>query len=157
MKILIVYYSLDGSCKLVAEEINKSVNAEILELQTENVEKPKGILERITAMFNKNPKLKPLEKDIDSYDFIFLGTPVWSWNYAPILKAFFSENIIKNKKLALFCCSSGKKGKALENMKKKLSESEVMGEMEFIKPLKENREYIKQEVGNWVDNVLETF
>ena len=121
MKILIVYYSFEGSCKYVAEEISKNLNAEILELKPKTDVKTKGILKYVfggkQAFSNEKPELLPLEKNINSYDFIFLGTPVWAWNYAPALKTFFSEHKIKEKKMALFCCSGGGKGKTLENMK----------------------------------------
>lgn len=161
MKILIVYYSFDGSCKFVAEEINKNVNAEILELEPKEEFQAKSFWKYVLGgkqvLTNKKPKLKNIEKEINSYDFIFLGTPVWAWNYAPPLKTFFSEYAIKNKKVALFCCSGGEKSKTLENMKKELHESEVIGEIEFIKPLKEKKDNVKEKIGSWVDNILEAF
>ena len=161
MKILIVYYSFEGSCKYVAEEISKNLNAEILELKPKTDVKTKGILKYVfggkQAFSNEKPELLPLEKNINSYDFIFLGTPVWEWNYAPALKTFFSEHKIKEKKMALFCCSGGGKGKTLENMKKELCENEVMGEMEFVNVLKQTKYNMEAVVGNWVDNIMETF
>ncbi len=161
MKILIVYYSFEGNCKYVAEEISKNLNAEILELKPKADVKTKGILKYVfggkQAVLNEKPELLPLEKNIDSYDFIFLGTPVRAWNYAPALKTFFSENKIKEKKVALFCCSGGGMGKTLENMKKELYENEVMGEMEFVNALKQTKCNVEAAVGNWVDNIMETF
>ena len=161
MKILIVYNSFDGNCKYVAEEISKNLNAEILELKPKTDVKTKGILKYVfggkQAFSNEKPELLPLEKNINSYDFIFLGTPVWAWNYAPALKTFFSEHKIKEKKMALFCCSGGGKGKTLENMKKELCENEVMGEMEFVNVLKQTKYNMEAAVGNWVDNIMETF
>lgn len=161
MKILIVYYSFDGNCRFVAEKISKSVNAEILELKPRSDVKTRGMLKYVfggkKAFANEKPELFPLEKNIDSYDFIFLGTPVWAWNYAPALKTFFSENKIKEKKVALFCCSGGGMGKTLENMKRELCESEVMGEREFINPLKQADYGLETEIGVWVDNIMEAF
>jgi flavodoxin len=161
MKILIVYYSFEGNCKFVAEEISKNLNAEILELKPKTDLKAKGVLKYVfggkQAVTNEKPELFPLEKDIDSYDFIFLGTPVRAWNYAPALKTFFSKYKIKEKKVALFCCSGGGIGKTLENMKKELCESEIMGEMEFRNPLKQTKHNVGAEIGKWVDNIMETF
>ena len=161
MKILIVYYSFEGNCKYVAEEISKSVNAEILELKPKADVKAKGILKYIfggkQAFANEHPELFPLEKNVDSYDFIFLGTPVWKLNYAPALKTFFSENKIKEKKVALFSCGKGGMGKALENMKKELYENEVISEMEFINPLKQTKYNMETKVETWVDNIMEAF
>ena len=161
MKILIVYYSFEGNCKYVAEEISKSVNAEILELKPKEDVKTKGMLKYVfggkQAFVNEKPELLPLGKNIDSYDFIFLGTPVREWNYAPALKTFFSENKIKEKKVALFCCSDGGMGKALENMKKELCENEVISEMEFVNPLKKSKYDMETIVETWVDNIMEAF
>lgn len=159
MKILIVYNSFDGNCKYVAEEISKSVNAEILELKPKTDPKTKGILKyvfgRKQIFTGEEPELLPLEKNIDSYDFIFLGTS--ASDHASVLKAFFSKYKIKEKKVALFCCSRGKMGETLENMKKELYESEVIGEMEFINPLKQAKYSMEAAVGDWVDNMMEAF
>ena len=161
MKILIVYYSFDGNCKYVAEEISKSVNAEILELKPKTDAKDKSILKHIfggkQAFVNEKTELFPFEKNIDSYDFIFLGTPVWKLNYAPALKTFLSENKIKEKKVALFCCGKGGMGKALENMKKELLENEVISEIEFVNPLKQTKYNMEVRVETWVDNIMEAF
>ena len=48
-------------------------------------------------------------------------------------------------------------GKTLENMKKELYENEVMGEMEFVNALKQTKCNVEAAVGNWVDNIMETF
>ena len=67
MKILIVYYSFEGSCKYVAEEISKNLNAEILELKPKTDVKTKGILKYVfggkQAFSNEKPELLPLEKN----------------------------------------------------------------------------------------------
>ena len=161
MKILIVYNSFDGNCKYVAEEISKSVNAEILELKPKTDPKTKGILKYVfggkQTFTAEEPELFPLEKNIDSYDFIFLGTSVSASDYAPALKTFFSKYKIKEKKVALFCCSKGKVGETLENMKKELCESEVIGEIEFVNPLKQAKYSMETAVGDWVDNMMEAF
>ena len=67
------------------------------------------------------------------------------------------NNKIKEKKVALFCCSGGGMGKTLENMKKELYENEVMGEMEFVNALKQTKCNVEAAVGNWVDNIMEIF
>jgi len=41
------------------------------------------------VMRNIKPELLPLNKDIQEYDVLFIGTPVWAFSYAPALKFIF--------------------------------------------------------------------
>ena len=142
--VLVIYYSLDGYTKLVAETIAKGINADILELKPEReLLKVSGI-----ARFSKylwggrqvimkeTPILLPFEKNIDDYGLLIIGTPVWAFTFAPPLRTFFSNVKMKGKKIALFCTHEGTKGKTLENMRKELLGNEIIGEIDFRRPKK---------------------
>ena len=88
-------------------------------------------------MMRKKPELLPLDKNPADYDMIFIGTPVWAWRYAPPLSTFFSTTEITGKKIAVFCCHGGGKGKTLELMKKELEGNECIGQNDFMEPLRE--------------------
>ena len=66
------------------------------------------------------PALQPYEFDIEKYDRIIFGTPVWASTFAPPLRTFINENPnVKDKKIAVFTCfSGGGADKAIGKMKK---------------------------------------
>jgi len=39
----------------------------------------------------EKPELKAFDKDLDKYDLIFIGTPVWAFNYTPAIYTFFEK------------------------------------------------------------------
>ena len=94
-KILIVYYSLTGNTKMIAEAIAEGINAEILALKPKKELNPKGFMKFVwggyAARMNKKPELETIEIDPLSYDLIILGGPVWAWTYCPPIGSFLSK------------------------------------------------------------------
>lgn len=138
LRILVVYYSFESNTKLIAESIAEETGSDILELE---VVKPisndttKYVAGGKQVVLKEKPKLIPYDFKPENYDILFIGTPVWAWSYTPALRTFFSKNIIKNKKIALFSCNGGDNGKTFENMKKALPNNEFLGELQFYEPL----------------------
>ncbi|NMM62520.1 flavodoxin [Clostridium sp. P21] len=158
MRTLVVYYSLEGNTRFIAETIARSINGDILELKPEKDVPSKGFLKFILggkqAVFKERPKLKNLEKNIEDYDVIFLGSPVWAGTFAPAFNTLFSKMKIENKKVALFGCYGGQSGKIFENFKKYLTKSTVVGEIGFKDPLKNDKELNENRVEKWTKNIV---
>ncbi|MCE5222139.1 MAG: flavodoxin [Clostridium sp.] len=143
LRILVVYYSFDGNTKLIAESIVEEIHGDILPLEVEKPianNKKKYLVGGKQVILKEKPMLIPYEFKAENYDVLFIGTPIWAWNYAPALRTFFAENSIKNKKIVLFSCNGGQNGKTFENMKKALPDNEFLGEIEFYEPLKSKKE-----------------
>lgn len=161
MKKIVIFYSLEGNTKLIAENIAQTIGADILELKPKEDLKSKGIMKYIwggkAARMHEQPKLTPLNKDVDTYDILFIGTPVWAWTYAPALNTFFSTHLLSNKKIALFCCHGGGKGKTFNHMKEALKDNQILGEIDFQDPLKNNTDENIEKVKKWAKNIMETF
>lgn len=156
-KTLVVYYSLEGHTRLIAEIISKELKADLLELKPlkdlVNKEKfSKYFWGGRQVLMKEKPELKPFNKNPDNYDLIIIGTPVWAWNYAPPIRTFFEKTDFKNKKIALFCSSSGSKGGTFINMKKQLKSNQVISEMEFLD--KNTKEQNKLEARKWAKSIL---
>jgi len=135
MKVLVVYYSLEGSTKLIAESIAKTVNADILPLVPKKDISGQGFGKYIwggrQVIMKEKPELLPLEKDPSIYDLIFIGTPVWAGNYAPALRSFFNQYKLSSKKIALFCTHEGGQGKVFDQMKLELRGNFLVSEKDF--------------------------
>jgi len=144
MKSIIVFYSFDGNTKFLAQEMAQEIGADLSEIKPENEFKSHGFTKYLWGVkqivMNQKPKLLPIEKNLNDYDLIIIGCPVWASTFAPPLKTFFSEVKIKGKKIALFCSCEKSQGNTINNMKKELSGNEFVAEMVFSSPLKSKNE-----------------
>ncbi|MFH2137374.1 MAG: flavodoxin [Candidatus Omnitrophota bacterium] len=160
MKKIVVFYSLEGNTRLIAENIAKTVNADILELKPKKEIPAKGFMKYVwggrAAMMKTKPELLPLDKDIQNYEVIFIGTPVWAWTYAPPLNAFFTAHPIANKKIALFCCHGGGKGNIFDKLKQVLPGNQILGEIDFQDPSKRNTENNLKKAKDWAKNIVKS-
>jgi flavodoxin len=159
MKKLIVYYSLEGNTRFIARLIAETVGADLLELKPKEDISPTGFSRFLKGggqvIKNVQPELLPFDKRPEDYDMIVIGTPVWAWSYAPALATFFSTISLKGKRIALFCCSGGGKGRTLAKMKEKLAGNEFIGEIDFVDPARRSRELNTQKAKAWAQKVLQ--
>jgi flavodoxin len=157
-KALIVYYSLDGNSGLIADILKSEMNADVLRLETLDEKKRKGLARYFwggrQVFTHANPPLKPYSVSLDAYDLIIIGGPVWAASPAPALNSFLGETKITGKKIAVFFCHGGGKGSAPEKLKASLSGNTFAGEIDFINPLKGNREEIAARLREWAKQLL---
>ena len=158
MRMIVVFYSLEGNTRLIAENIAKTINADILELKPKREIRSKGFMKYFwgakAAIMKTTPELFPIEKNLQNYDMLFIGTPVWAGTYASPLNTFFSTLSVSNKKIALFCCHGGGKGKIFEKMQKALKGNQILSEIDFCNPLKKNTDINIQKAKEWAKNML---
>ena len=152
MKTAVVFYSLDGNCALVAEEIKSRMNADLIRLHTKDEKKRSKISKFFWScgMMFSRPKLKPYTFDLPVYDLIIIGAPVWAASPASPVKTFISQASINGKKIALFVSHAGGMGKALEKLKTLLAGNTIIAEIDFLNPAKGGGEKVKQQVSDWV-------
>jgi flavodoxin len=152
MKTAVVFYSLDGNCAFVAEQIKAQLNADLLQLQTVDDKKRGGfgkMLWGVGMVFgNKKPALKPYTFDPAAYDLIIIGAPVWASSPAPIMKTFLSQTNLSGKKIALFVCHAGGKGNSIDKFKALLPGTEIAAATDFT-PVKVDKETLKQQIADW--------
>jgi len=161
MKIAVVYYSLNGNCALIAEELKARLDADLLRLHIEDETTRKGrprrgFLQFIWAIgvmkgFKKNP-LKPYVFNPAAYDLIIIGSPVWAGSPARPIRTFLVETGLTGKKIALFVCHAGGVRKALEKFKALLPGNDIVAEKDFIVPVK-NSEKGKQLAADWAKSL----
>jgi flavodoxin len=140
---LVVYYSLDGSTRFVAQAIAEETGADLLELQPRRPMPAGGLryaLGGMQAVFGARPALQALNRDPDEYDLVFIGTPIWASRMTPAVRSFLLQANLKGKKVALFCTFRGNPGKTFETMRESLAGNEIVGQTEFLEPLKNETE-----------------
>jgi flavodoxin len=147
-KQAVIYYSLTGSTKLVAEQIAKETGADLIKVE---MEKPyTNFSASIKGVFQVFRQSKPRivnEIDLSDYDRIYIGTPVWCSTYVPPINTVIRNVDFSGKEILLFCTHKGGKGKTFKHFRDRLKDSKILGEKDFQDvsnndPMKEVSEWI---------------
>ncbi|MFA6095993.1 MAG: flavodoxin [Candidatus Paceibacterota bacterium] len=159
MKKLVVYYSLEGNTKFIAEAVAKALGADVMELKPKKEISANGFMKYFwggrQVFMKEKPELFPFSVDPGDYDAIIIGTPVWSFTFSPPIGTFFSKAKLSGKKIAPFCSHSGGMKRALEDMKKELKGNEFIGEADFVDVLKNKDENAKKAM-DWAKKIDES-
>ena len=111
MKRLVVYYSLSGNTEEAAQKIAARLGADLLKLETVK-SMPKSFAAQLLVgggqvMMHHIPKLQPLAGDVNDYDEIILGSPIWNSKGVPAVNAFLQDKAAAAKVTSLFFLSGG--------------------------------------------------
>lgn len=136
MKSLVLYYSNNGYTMEIAEEIAENIGSDIERIipVEDIVTKEKNnyfSIFQINLFFDK-AKIMELSKNLNDYDLIFIGTPVWFGNYVPFLRTVLLKYTFKDKDIGIFCCCDENSKKTIQRMKKKLNGANIIDELEII-------------------------
>ena len=143
MKTLVVYYSLEGNSRYVAEKIKECEKEKVTLLELKPVKKyPTGAVSKFfwggkSAVMGEKPELESYSVTLDEYERVIFGFPVWASRFAPPLKTFIDENreALKDKRIAAFACFAGSGAdKALCKLKEELEIDEFEAEVILINP-----------------------
>lgn len=157
-KIIVVYYSFEGSTKGVAEMLAQHLNADLMEVKPAKELKSKGFSKFIwggsQVVMGKKPDLIPFKKNLDEYDIIFVGTPIWAGTYTPPIKTLLEGNYIEGKKVAYFYSHEGGHKKAVAKAQAVIEQKNTfIGAKDFKNP-KKNMESSSQEARSWAEEVM---
>ena len=137
MKPLVVYYSLTGKTKLVAQVIAEALNATLVEIQETKPRKLGPLVYLIggfAATINRGSKINPIDVDLKQHERIFIGSPVWNSRPAPAINSFIYQTNFEGRSIIPFFTMGGDNSeKALANITTKIerSQGKVAGSFEI--------------------------
>lgn len=142
LRKIVLFYSNTGGTRHIAQAIANAAGADLVEIKTlkpQSTFKPWLIVSGgFQAMTGRKPKIQPLSHKPETYDLIYIGTPIWASRFAPALRTWLSEAGLKGKRLALFASSdSGKPGRAFTDMRATLPGNTFSGDFMVREPLKD--------------------
>ena len=127
MKSLVVYYSLTGKTKLVAQAIAEALNATLVEIKETKPRKPGPFIYLtggFAAVMNMKSKINPIDVDLRQYDRIFIGSPNWGSRPAPAINSFIYQTNFEGRSVVPFFTAGGDNSEgALANIKAKIEKS----------------------------------
>ncbi len=153
MKTLVVYYSLEGNTRHMAETIAAALGADLQELRPVRDIPAHGLRKFFWGgkqmLTGEEPELQPLERRPADYDRVVLGTPVWAGSFAPALRSFFKACAFAGKQAAVFCCHGGGKGRVFTRLREQLAGNTVCGQIDFVEPLARGVEDADRRAREW--------
>lgn len=112
-KVLVAYFSATGTTAGVAEKLAKATGGELYAIVPEKAYTSADLDWRNdksrSSVEMKDPKARPAlkgaVKDLDGYDVVFIGYPIW-WDAAPrVINTFIESHDLKGKRLIPFATS----------------------------------------------------
>jgi flavodoxin len=110
-KTLIVYFSWSGNTRTVADIIRDLTGSDIVEIEV--LEPYSSVYNEVTARARQEldndvrPELKTRVENMDEYDTLIVGTPIWISRLAPAVKSFLAGHDLSGKNIAPFCTHGG--------------------------------------------------
>jgi len=157
MKALVVYYSFEGDTKLIGDTIAEELGADILELklvkEVTSKDYMKYYLGEKQVLMKTTPLLKEYEINLDNYETIIIGTPIWSGTYAPAIRSFLEQEEIKDKMIGLFYSFTVKAGLIAENFARDLKGNCIIAKIGFKDPLKYKPEMAIKRAKRWAQDM----
>lgn len=109
---LVTYFSCTGITKNAAEDIASIIDGDIFKIEAAEPYTSEDLNWRDSStratQEMQDEKCRPeiaSKIDLDSYDKIFIGFPIW-WGKAPrIINTFIESNDLNDKEIILFCTS----------------------------------------------------
>lgn len=108
---LVVYFSRTGNTAAVAEEIREQIGANAFEIVP--VEAYSEDYDTVTAVAqeeqnnNARPEIRDRIDNLDQYDTVYVGYPIWWGDMPMILYTFFDTYDFSGKTIRPFCTSGG--------------------------------------------------
>lgn len=129
-KKLVAYFSASGVTAKLAKKLAEAVDGELFEIVPEtpytaadvNWVNPVSRCNK-EKVGKKDVPIKNKVEDMDSFDTLFIGFPIWYWAAPSIINTFVKQYDLSGKKIVLFATSGGSDiGKTAAKIKPYLSE-----------------------------------
>ena len=114
-KVLVAFFSASGVTRRPAQKIAIALKGDMFEIEPVDLYTDEDL-----NWLNKNsrssiemkdkssrPQITKKVNNIDDYDTVVLGFPVWWYTAPTIINTFIEENNLKNKKIYIFVTSGG--------------------------------------------------
>ncbi len=156
-KILVAYFSASGITKGVALKLKEIVNGDLFEIVPEKLYTNEDLdwtnkdSRSSREMNDKSfrPPIKTRVDNMDNYDIIYLGFPIW-WYVAPtIINTFLESYDLSGKTIIPFATSgSSGMGNTVENLRVSVSDkTKILDGRRF------NSNVLDSELKSWVDSL----
>ncbi|MEG3111002.1 flavodoxin [Pantoea sp. T14] len=109
--ILVAYFSRSGNTRVIAGVIHRSLKTDLFEIEPATPY-PKDYFQTVEQAKNERsrgtkPTLKNRVADIERYETVYLGFPIWGTSVPPVVQTFLSNHNFAGKLLIPFITHGG--------------------------------------------------
>ncbi len=148
-KVLIVYYSQSGNTKAVAEQIHAKFGGDLFEIE---LAAPYPADERETIEIvewqrdeSVIPELLDAVENMDEYDVVFIGTPIWFGTASlPVFSFIMSHDFTGKTVIPFYTCGGGDAGTYVEDIALYIKDATVLEAFGNNRAERENGTHIEK-------------
>lgn len=155
-KTLVIYYSLSGHTKEIAEKIRTLTNADIYEIKTaEKIDTVPWFYLKIKQQLKTGnfPRLAGDLPDFSSYDLIFFGAPVWWYTIATPAQSFLKQADFKNKEVAPFSTQGSNCGTFTSDFGKLAQKTRILPFAAFNNLPEKYNAAVDNKIATWLNSL----
>ena len=156
MKTIIIYYGYGKHTRMIAERVKDELECDILEIKPKvpySNDYQKVVDETTDNLQTKDtPEIENIDINLDEYDRVILGTPVWWYTITPPIRTFLSKYDLSGKRVYPFATNAGWLGSTFEEIKE-LCKGNVQNEIsiKFTTDHTENKLVTSnKEIEDWI-------
>lgn len=152
---LICYFSASGKTKEVANKIKEAIDGDIFEIEPKNKYTDEDLdwtnkQSRSSLEMNdksSRPEINKRINNLDLYQNIIIGFPIWWYTAPTIINTFIEENDLSNKNIYVFVTSGGSNEvKSFNDLKEKYNN------LNWIKAIRFTGNENINEYSEWLNN-----
>lgn len=155
---IVIYHSYSGHTKMIVNIIKKKLDCDVLELE------PKyefsSDYDEVVKEYQNNAKdkstveIKDINIDLDNYDEIIIGSPVWWYSITPVVREFLKENNLEGKTVIPFATNAGWLGRTFKEIEELCKNSSVTNEMNIVfGSYSDDLVTSMDEINNWINTL----
>ena len=153
-KILCVYYSRSGQTKFLAQQISSLIHCDCEEII---LKKPYPDSYSHTVKMVKDEiengitiEIEEIGVDLNKYNVLFVGSPVWWHTFAPPVKMFLEKYNLDGKTIVPFCShAGGGEANTFSDFAKYLPASCILEGFSAYE-----RNYSRSDISIWLDKIM---
>lgn len=153
--ILIAYFSRTGHTRAVAKQIESNAGGDLFEIvpaksYPTDYEECVNVAE-VEQETNARPQLASHVSNMDDYDVIFLGYPIWCGTMPKVVFTFLEESDFSGKTIVPFCTHGGSRfGSSISDIAELCPASPVL---DGLAVLGMDARFTQKRVSNWLDEL----
>ncbi|MDI6860493.1 MAG: hypothetical protein QMD25_00545 [Caldisericia bacterium] len=156
MKGIILYYSRTGNNKKLAKILKEKLSFSLEEIIDRK--RRDGIIGFIIsgydALTKKLTKIEKLNSNIENFEHIVIGTPIWAGNITPAIRTFLLENKDKIRSYSVYSVSEfGEKNLKILDDFEKIIGFKAKSYL-FLKDSELEKNIFENKVNKFIDNIL---
>lgn len=154
-KVLIVYYSMSGNTDKVANSIKELTGGDVFSIQTVENYATSDVENIVKKQISDGykPKLANSVSNIEQYDTIFIGSPVWWFSVSLPVMSFLSQYDLKGKKVVPFCTCGSNYGNFFKQFESACKGAKVLKGIDFISSELTDMDNVKSKLGDWIKEI----